>query len=44
MGRDESGKPIGHLARVGRIETNQERGPRDIRLVSRPHPPHRRAV
>lgn len=25
MGRDESGKPIGHLAKAGRIEADRER-------------------
>ena len=36
MGRDESGKPIGHLAKAGRIETNQEGVSSDVRRVHDP--------
>ena len=36
MGRDESGKPIGHLAKAGRIEANQEEVSSDVRRVRDP--------
>ena len=44
MGRDESGKPIGHLAKAGRIETNQGVSQATSVAFHRTLTPHPKAV